>query len=584
MGKVVDMGQGKLQITYGGLESPIAGIDASKFSDIYLNPQSLAAASGMFAQDGYLSSAFINAITLLNLSNTTNNSPYVIGDVQVNAITQTPPYRVTKASYGFIAVSEPTQLVVYEYTSGFQGQNPTNTISISANQSSTLTYYVVNGVVYITGLGFGAIYAYTPVSGNASTLTQLTNYVGGAYLGELNGRLLCLCCDAITAGVYSYSPFQVSWSGASGAYSVWNPLVGGLVTGAGYNNLPDVADEITGFFAIGPTGYIIRKQGITEMTPLNSGIQPFDFNHMWASNKGVGSVYPNTITQYGSLGAFLSDTGMYTLGYGGINTIHGNFWSFIVQQLQYYLGYTPGGPNYNDTLQTITGGLVPITIAASTNLNYILYIPNTDVTGSFLLVGNVLTQDWNVIPCFTNEQAGINLVKIAAISNAALFNFGSSSAIALVSAVIGTQLILFTVNDTLNLPNTYQPAFGFSFPFCAFPIEEVGMFKDITVNSIGIYADGDVSSTDLILVTPTVSNLASNAGPNATVTPVSYSTVTLSALNSFAMSYPASGSGPCFCGKYPQLELQTEFATTANAALRIYKIVLFCSYDPRQIP
>lgn len=566
MGKVQDTGKGTLQIIYGGLESPIMGIDQTKISDVFINPQALAEASGYFAQSGYLSTAFLNARAQLEFIDGAANAncAYVVGDVQVSVAVTGTPNTVNKSSYAFIAVSYPTQLTIYEYRNGLGGAPAT--ISVSALQTSTLTYYVVNGVVYITGLGFGAIYEYTPGINLASTLAQLTDYVGGAFLGELNGRLLCLCCDAIVGGVYQYSPFQVSWSAAAGAYGQWNPLVGGLVTGAGFNNLPDVADEITGFFSVGPTGYVIRKQGITEMSPLNSGIKPFDFNHMWASNKGIGSVYSNTVKQYGSLGGFLSDTGVYTLGYGGVNTVQGAFWGQIVQQIQLY--FKNLALSYTQALNAVSGAIVPITIAQETNLSYVLFIPGTTLATSTIFVGNILTQDWNILPFleYVTELAGV--VKIAALSYAAVYDSGTDQTIAIVSAMQqnGT-LILFSIDDTKVYGNALQPDIE-SAPNCDFPIEEVSMFKDITVNAIGFYCDGAVVPTDNVEISPFVNE-------------TQYSTIVLNQLNQFVVSYPQAQP---FTGKYLQLSLNTLMGTVGDSAARIYKIVMFCSYDPSQVP
>jgi hypothetical protein len=558
-----------LEITYGGLESPFAGIDSTKSSGTYIKPNALAMSSGVAVTDGYLNSIFLNPRSILNLGVLTSIPSYCIGSVQVNTVVTGPPNTVSKASIGFIVVSLEGLLTVYEYRNGLIAPQ-TGNVSIATNALATnLSYYIVNGVVYITGLGLAAIYAYTPSPTGTSTLTLLTNYVGGAYLGELNGRLLCLCCDQIVGGVYSYLPFQVSWSGAAGAYGVWNPLVGGLVTGAGFNNLPDVADEITGFFSTGPTGYIIRKQGITEMTPLNSGIQPFDFNHMWASNTGIGSIYFNTISQYGSLGSFLSDTGLYTLGYGGVNTIQGNIWSLIVKELQKLFPLTVGNPILN-SIKNIAGGLTPISINGEQKLYYVLYIPGPD---SYLFVGDVLTQDWFIIAGFPNTT--VTYTRIQGISNAAFFDNGTEVIIPCVSGIFEnqateTEIVLYTIDDTSKLPQSLPFPFTVSAALQVFfPVEEIAMFRDITVNAIGIYVDANTINPDGISITPGIGNLA-------------YTTLQFqNGEGQFAVSYPVTN---LFTGKYPQLSLSILTDNQKSSSMALYKTVMFCTYDPKQKP
>ena len=51
MGKIEQTGKGKLTITYGGLDSPMSGIDATHQSGLYLNPTSLASAGVVISQD-----------------------------------------------------------------------------------------------------------------------------------------------------------------------------------------------------------------------------------------------------------------------------------------------------------------------------------------------------------------------------------------------------------------------------------------------------------------------------------------------------------------------------------------------------
>lgn len=579
MGKIEQTGKGKLTITYGGLDSPMSGIDATHQSGLYLNPTSLASAGGVISQDGYLNTVFMTPRVSIDLSPYGTLVPYVVGDVQVVSVTQGTNPQVVKQSWGFVVVSGATQLTVLEFRNGLTG-GITSTASIAANKATNLTWYTVNGIVYITGLGLAAIYAYTPNPSGVSTLTLLTNYVGGQYLGELNGRLVCCACDQIVGGVYSYYPFMVSWSAAQGSYGQWNPLVGGLVTGAGFNNLPDVADEIVGLFMVGPTGYIIRKQGITEMTPLSSGIQPYDFNHMWASQKGIGSVFPNSVVQYGSLGAFLSDIGVFTLGYSGINQIEGDFWAEINRLLDELL-VQPGGypPNYTQLLASVNAGLVPLYINNERKLVYALYIPTQD---GLLFLGDVNSKSWNSVSCFTNTEA--IYANILPISKQAFISQGSDQSISCISALFGggfNQLVLFSLDDTLILPVAVNPPpFLDVTPFGVFPIEEVVMNRDITIDSIAVIADADVTAPAVVKLSMSI------VAPDGTTG--IYQPLSFSQQAQYLISYPltntGTGANQIFTGKYPQLSIQMLMDTANSSSIRIYKIKLFCSYEPDQAP
>lgn len=598
MGKLQPTGGSNFTITYGGLESPITGIDATKQTPIYLDPTAVATAYGFQAVSGYLSSLFLNPVFNLPALNNFGTTPaFAFGDIQVLAFSgsgTTPPNQITRTGLGFLIVSTPGSLNIYEYPQGFAANTIfTNVISIAANQASNISFKIVNGVVYITGLGFGAIYAYTPGPAGTSSITQLTNFIGGQFIGELNGRLVVLAVDQIVAGVYSYFPFQINWSGATGAYGVWNPTISGLVTGAGFNQLPDVADEITGFLTVGPTGYIIRKQGVTEITPLNSGIQPFDFNHLWASDKGIGSIYPETVCQYGSLGAFISDTGAYTIGYGGVNTIQGRFWGAINAALE---DFYKAEINYQNVIFGVSGGLSPIYIAQERNLYYILYIPSPTTQGQ-IFIGNVLTQDWAIVPGPTIAQTYFNngaRTKIKAISNSSIFANGADQSTPTIGLWIPggnpvgsvANLSLLTISDTTDVATAalarspWSPILSLDF---SFPIEEVGMFKDITINSIGIFADSENTGTTISTLTLLVTGISdpNNAPNGSTDLTVSYNATIFNKEGQFSMAYPV---GLAFTGKYPQLQCRVSVDGSVDTAFRLYKIVLFCSYDQQQRP
>ncbi|HEY1645033.1 MAG TPA: hypothetical protein VGF75_01455, partial [Candidatus Saccharimonadales bacterium] len=192
----------------------------------------------------------------------------------------------------------------------------------------TLTWKTINNTTFMSAPGMSQIFQVGPdMSGNL-TFSLLTSYLGCKFLGEFNGRLVAMNVSQWqTGGMIDFAqnfPYQIAWSAAGQQYAIWNPLdMSGNATGAGFNNLPDVEDEITGGLFIGPTVYCIRRAGITEITALNNGISPFNFDHMWASHKGVGTVFPETISQYGPKGAFVAKDDIYSIGLDGLSIIGG---------------------------------------------------------------------------------------------------------------------------------------------------------------------------------------------------------------------------------------------------------------------
>lgn len=173
-----------------------------------------------------------------------------------------------------------------------------------------------NGVVWINN---GA-----PASSNGFSsiaVVDATNGVtaGGYFIGELNAQVLLLNTVEGTQNNVQRFPQRVRWS-PSGYDNIWDTNVN---IGAGYNDEIDVPDEITGFFAIGRNGFIFRTNGITELTSIGSSENPFDFNHLWASQKGIGNVLPFSIASYGPIGMFAAEDDIYNISLSGFKRVGG---------------------------------------------------------------------------------------------------------------------------------------------------------------------------------------------------------------------------------------------------------------------
>ncbi len=114
-------------------------------------------------------------------------------------------------------------------------------------------------------------------------------------------------------------PQRIRWS-PSGIPTIWDPNVN---IGAGFNDELDVPDGILGAITVGTTAFILRSNGITEVTSTGIGINPFNFNHLWASERGIGNIYPYGYASYGPLGIFISSDDIYNVSLGGFKRIGG---------------------------------------------------------------------------------------------------------------------------------------------------------------------------------------------------------------------------------------------------------------------
>lgn len=143
---------------------------------------------------------------------------------------------------------------------------------------------------------------------------------GAFYVGILAARMLML--STIEGAGQGGQPFtqRIRWC-ASGMPSIWDPNVN---IGAGFIDLLEVPDIITGFLAIGDkTGFVFRSNGISEMTAVSDGVLPYDFNHLWASDRGIGNVFAFSISGYGPIGMFISADDVYNISVGGFKNVGG---------------------------------------------------------------------------------------------------------------------------------------------------------------------------------------------------------------------------------------------------------------------
>jgi len=167
--------------------------------------------------------------------------------------------------------------------------------------------------------------------------------IGALFLAELDNHILLANVTvldqlgvnaspsgAITpAGVIFNFPQRIWWS-ANGLPNQWDFAAN---TNAGENDFLDVPDQITGIITLGIAGYIFRSNGITQFVPTGNGLVPFQFDHLWASDHGVGNIYPWSIHSYGAFGCFVSTEQIYQIGVNSFSDIGGTARDAIIADL-----------------------------------------------------------------------------------------------------------------------------------------------------------------------------------------------------------------------------------------------------------
>jgi hypothetical protein len=177
-----------------------------------------------------------------------------------------------------------------------------------------VSYVQVENTLYFTGLMFNGIYSVTYNSGGfySFTFSQATDYVSAGYLFLLDGYMCAAQCRFPGGGGTGTSILPtIAWS-VPGGFTTWDPTVN---PEAGYNELPDVSDRITGVDTTGRSAFIMRLHGITQQDPnlgSGAGLQPWVWYHLWASPQGIGA-YDNSVAQFGEVAFFLSSDNVYAI-------------------------------------------------------------------------------------------------------------------------------------------------------------------------------------------------------------------------------------------------------------------------------
>jgi hypothetical protein len=200
--------------------------------------------------------------------------------------------------------------------------------SLYAFPGQAVSFVAVNSNVYFTGLMLQGIWVVSYTGSSGFTFQQATDYVCGRFIAELSGRLVVAECIFPGGGGTGVFPLPtIAWSGVgifgqawdgNPAHDVWNAANQAFFSGniGGFNLLGDVPDQITGMATVGQTIVIVRTNGLTQQDPNStfstSGIQPYNWYHMWSSPQGVGG-YAGTVAQFGQSLTFRSSDNVYTL-------------------------------------------------------------------------------------------------------------------------------------------------------------------------------------------------------------------------------------------------------------------------------
>jgi hypothetical protein len=444
---------------------------------------------------------------------------------------------------------------------------PDTTVVIASNVDciNASCVQVINSIAYIFNRGgtIPGVYVFDP---SIPSLVLGSDYVAGLYCCTVD-QYLITANSVQPTDAPALKTGRVSWSGPD-EYITWDPSIDRT---AGYNVLTDVSDYISAVFAMGNIAYVLRSQGLTQMTPTGVGIAPFDFTSLWASDHGVGCTFPETFAQYGYIAIWMNDSDIFVFsGSGAPQGITGaakdDIYSDIIADDQQSFGTNVvvfvGGCIHNNTI-TISSQTIYNAYTVTPNLEYSLFIVTLNYLGTAPYTTSYTIVNW--IYSF-KDKTWTRIVKTISITgyNASTYLTGK-----LVTSVYGKFLftpvnssfplavsrlvpLLFLKDSQTNpsyLLSRYQSDLKYSANTptvppainLVFKQEEIRLTRQPQVRGVAIKAKG------VGTLTITVSGQVQGVNSSATFTPIVLNSTT-------AITALSSG---IYTGEDPQLSISS---------------------------
>jgi hypothetical protein len=255
-----------------------------------------------------------------------NSAIGTVGNVSAAADTNPadPPFSIvlTTLATGLGANSTPLNTSIAHYgagnpningvtvTRGFSGGAPPVSGTAVLPACEPLQWTAIGENLYFSGPGPCILQFSYP--NEVPTLVLLTQKLGAVTLGKYNNQLIAGgVFNGTTSTPYQFPEMVVAWS-APNNYGQWDAIDGnGFVTGAGFNEISDISDYISGLFISNNVLVVLRSFGVDYMNALQNGVIPFDFNHISNALVGEGCQDSRLATQYDQIGCFVGYSDVY---------------------------------------------------------------------------------------------------------------------------------------------------------------------------------------------------------------------------------------------------------------------------------
>ena len=460
-------------------------------------------------------------------------------------------------SYYYFSVRTATHLTGGSDTGGSGNQ----LITVLPSQASIAS---VGGTLYIGNIGPMII----KYSGPGS-LTTSTTLQGVRVLRKFAGSLIGLGKIDPPNVQDTAQDMMFLWS-ATNNLDTWAALgLDGNVSGAGFAQLADIGDYLTGLIVTSGTAFIIRSQGVSYATATGNATSPFNFAHIGLGDEGEGSQVESLVCQYDQTGAFIGESDIYQVS-NSLSSIGQKIKAALLTSLQ------------ADTTGLLSAGTCAI--FAGQDVSVLI----TFQVGDILYIYNPANGAWSTITFEISDlhrerAVGTSILGVLATKNVSstVNQYGNNL------LTIAEQWIDFRHGspNTLETPVFYSISDGVpnsmavnsNAPVITFPVEEISFGRDITIDGLYISFLGSLSEAVTVNIEfngITFGSLTLNPGTVDLITPTEFQV--------FPSSSTTAGA---FTTHSPQLQISVPALSDAGMdQFYIVKIAMFGSYDPKQRP
>jgi len=415
-------------------------------------------------------------------------------------------------------------------------------------KSSNISTASVGGTLYMAGLGPMILKYAGPGLFKVSSL-----YAGVQILRKFAGSLIGLGNIPALNNVVQDTSMIFSWSAAEDL-DEWSPEDGsGNITGAGFTQLADIGDSLTGLVVSNNTAFIIRSEGLSYATALGSGADPFQFSHIGLGDSGEGAQDSQLVCAYDQTGAYVGNTNIFQLS-STISPIGNKIKALFFSLLQ--------------SQAALTGSVACAVTIGGDTWPVILFM----IGGSTFLY-NTSNNTWQVFS-YTGTPTGNEIFCDILAFDQGVANLTAYSPVLVFQEGRPTSLVAISLTEGLANVNSRSIA-----PFVTFPQEELLFGRDITVDAlyIALWANVTADTTVTFYINGIIFS-------TLILQPATYNTLSGNPIE--VQIYPqTTTTAGAFTVHSPQLQIQIQpFGNSDTAQIRFSKIQMYASFDPSQRP